>query len=469
MQTRSTEYRMKNDEYHGRHRCLLIFAAALLILASTGWAQEPPKGPSPSVRASDKADLYDIDASGTDLKFVLEALARRSGANIVVSPEITGEINAHLKQMSVDSILDYLSTVQGFKWEKTDGTYLVASKEKLAKPPAPVDAPPPTPAPDVLVWECKHVKAADLITTIGKLYPNLKTAEGPGALTPIMDSSQSGSGGSDTSGGSSTGSTSTTTSGTNSSGQQGNKIVLIGSKDELALAASLLTQLDVRRKQISIQVEITEINSTASKELGIQWSWNDATLTETAATGIGFGKFNKQPMTINATISALIEKGKANLLAQPNLSVLDGENAEILIGDRILYAKMVGTSQYGTPLYDKAEEKVGIYLQIAPRIAEDEVILTLYPQVSLVTSYLKTQAGDYPQISTREAKTTVSVKNGNTLAIGGLVQENEINNASKVPLLGDLPIIGQFFRHVKKSKDRTEIVIFLTPKIVEGA
>lgn len=90
-------------------------------------------------------NLYDIDASGTDVKCVLEALARRSGANIVVSPDITGSINAHLKQMTVDSILDYLSTVDGFKWQKSGSTYLVANKDRFVAPPAPVEAPPPAP------------------------------------------------------------------------------------------------------------------------------------------------------------------------------------------------------------------------------------------------------------------------------------------------------------------------------------
>ena len=86
--------------------------------------------------------------------------------------------------------------------------------------------------------------------------------------------------------------------------------------------------------------------------------------------------------------------------------------------------------------------------------------------MSLVTSYLKMKAVDYPQISTREARTTFSVKSGATLAIGGLIKDEEIKSADKIPLLGDLPIIGQFFRHNKNSKLRTEIVIFLTPKII---
>lgn len=436
----------------------IVLALALVLTCSgAGWGEEAA-GSLPSVRAADKPDLYDIDASGLDVRFVLEALARRSGANIVVSPDIAGEVNAHLKQVSVEAILDHLATVQGFKWEKSGGAYLVASKERFEKPQVEQPKPPPL-AHEVFVWECRHIKPVDLIALIEKLFPALRVAEGPGAVTPVLEAGQGITGSGSSSG-------SSESSAARDTGRS--RLVMIGERAELEKAKLLLAQLDVRRRQVEIEVMITEISSTANKELGIDWTWSDIALAETNDSGIGFGKFTKQGMAINGALSMLIKDGRANLLAQPNISVLDGECADILIGDRILYPKLVGYNQVGAPIYDKAEEKVGVYLQIAPRIAGGEdVVMTLYPQVSLVTGYLKTQAGDYPQISTREARTTVSVRNGATLAIGGLIRDNEISNASKIPILGDLPILGQLFRHNKKTRERTEIVIFLTPRVVE--
>lgn len=410
-----------------------------------------------------EAGVYDIDSSGTDIKYVLEALARRSGANIVVSPDIKGNVSVHLKQMTIDSILDNLATVNGFAWEKTGQTYLVAAKEKFVKP-APAKAPAQR---QTFIWQCRHSKPADLVTVITKLLPDVTAVEGPDMITPTLESSDSSTGLST----SSSSSDSTTSSSGSSSSQSvrsnSNALVLMGEPADIEQAKSILTQLDAPRKQVNIDVSITEINKTSSKELGTEWAWNEIGLTEdTSTSGIWFGKFSKEATNITATVSALIKNGNATLLAKPNISVLDNEYAEILIGDRILFPKLTGYNDNGIPIYDKDEEKVGIYLQIAPKIAGDsEIVLTLYPQVSLVTGYLK----DYPQISTREAKTTVSVKDGSTLAIGGLLQDNEINNYSKVPLLGDLPIIGSVFRHSKKTKERTEIVIFLTPKIVDGA
>lgn len=410
---------------------------------------------------------YDLDAAGVGIRFVLEALARRSGANIVVSPDVTGEVTAHLKQQPLDAILEQLAAVGGFAWRKDGATYLVANKDKLT----PLAGAGPKVAAQrvaaIEVWECRYIKPSDAASLIEKLLPEVKTAEGPASYTPTLDSNSPGLGGASGSYGAApaAGGASAPTSTRYTS----NRLVLMGEPTELERARELLRRLDVRRPQVNIDVAITEINSSAKKELGITWSWSDLILTESSSgSGIHFGNLNKEDMTFTATISALTANGVGDLLAQPNLSVVDGESASILIGDRLLYPKLVGYSSFGTPIYDKEEEEVGISLQIAPKVTGDgEIIMSLYPQVSLVTGYLKTQAGEYPQISTREARTTVSVKNGATVAIGGLLQSDEIKQKQKVPILGDLPIIGAFFRHSSTTRERTEIVIFLSPKIVE--
>ena len=409
---------------------------------------------------TDKVDLYDVDASGTDARAVLETLAKCSGANIIVSPDVQGEITAHMKQMPLDRILDYLSTVGGFAWQKSDDAYLIASKERLSKPEVPPDEIAP-PDPEVLVYWCRNVKPADAASTLAKLFPKIQVVEGPTVDTPRLTNTTSMLGTS----------TNQPSGQSSSSAPKTMQIVLMGDPEELAKAKAVLEQLDAGRQQVHINVAITEISNTASKELGLEWSFSDLVVSDPENTeGIGFGKFTKQGTTFTGTISALVKNGGANLLAQPNLSVVDAESANILIGDRLLFPKLVGYSQWGAPMYDKEEEQIGIYLQIVPKIVgKDEIMMTLYPQVSLVTAYLKTQAGDYPQISTREAKTTVLIKSGETLAIGGLLRDDTIQNLSKVPILGDLPIIGELFKRRKTTKERTEIVIFLSPTILSSA
>jgi type II secretory pathway component GspD/PulD (secretin) len=442
-------------------RCLpaLIGLSAVLVLtfpAVTFAELEQPVG-SALIRPASKPNVYEVNVSNEDVKFVLEMLSRESGANIVVSPEVTGKANVHLKAVTVEEMLDVLAKAQGLKWEKNGSTYLVGTREQFEKltPPAPA---PPAPEPETLVWECRNIRPADTAATLKALFTTLNVAEGPSSVTPLLPAkSGAGNGGGDAGG-------SADTAGKSNSA----KIIVFGPPAEVARARDLLKSLDVPRKQVSLQVSVTELSASGGKELGINWTWTDLALTESEVSGINFGKFTKSSMTVNAAVSALVKDGRAKLLAQPNISVIDNEKANILIGDRVLYPKLVGYSQVGTPIYDKEEEEVGIELQIAPKIAGDQIVLTLYPQVSLITGYLKTQAGDYPQISTREARTTVAVDNGATLAIGGLLRDNDIKNVSKVPLLSNLPILGQFFRQTKTTRERTEIVILVTPKIIDG-
>lgn len=429
---------------------------------------------TPLADGNKQSGRYDIDATGTDIRFVLEALARCSGANIVVSPDISGAITAHLKQSTVDEILAQFSLVQGFGWKKDNNTYLVASKDRFTEPPS-VKVEPKAPETTLFIWTCHYLKPSEAAATIRELFPNIKVSQGPGAITPVLDSYTSGltiAGSSANTGGSSD----TTPRGSSSTGSgqtansSSNSIVLIGTKSDIDKVKEALESLDVARSQVLIKVAIIEISNNAQRDLGITWSYSDIKLAETKTdSGIGFGTFKRENLAVSGSISALIKNGDAKLLAEPSISVLDSECASILIGDRILFPKLVGYSQAGTPIYDKEEERVGIYLRISARVANsNEVVMTVFPQVSLVTGYLKTQAGDYPQISTREARTTVSMKNNEPLIIGGLIRDNDIKDVSKVPLLGDLPIIGGFFRHTKTSKEHNEIVITLTPTI-QGA
>ena len=434
---------------------LLLALVSSLIYAEA----EKPKADKASADVTGTVSgegLFDIDATATDVKFVLEALARRSGANIVVSPDVSGEISAHVKQQSIESILDHLSTVQGLGWKKSGDTYLITTKDKLAKQ---VGEKPAPPEPETLVWKCRHTKPGDLVTMITKLYPDIKAAEGPSQSQPKLPATSASV---SALGGSTTGGTTTTTDANNTG-----SVILMGQSDDLNKARALLETLDDFPVQVSIDVAITEVNSGAGQNLGIDWSWSDLSIRESSPDGIGFGTFSRTGQSFTGTINALIENNSAKLLAQPNISVIDGADAQILIGDRILFPKLVGYNQIGAPIYDKDEERVGIYLQLAVRVTDDQILMTLYPQVSLVTKYLSTSAGSYPQISTREARTTVSVKDGTTLAIGGLLKENDIREGTKIPLLGELPIIGGLFRRNKTTTEHSELVIFLTPKIVK--
>lgn len=430
------------------------FFIAVIISGMGAWAEEAATSAN-GVKVY-RGGAYDIDAGNTDIRFVLEALARRSGTNIIISPDVTGNITARLSKLPVEDILTNLGTVHGFDWKKEGDTYIIT-----ARPKAEVVAAPAQPDRETCVWQCRYILPGDAAQSLAKLFPEMGVAEGPASASPELSSADTGIG--TLSGGEAGSSSDQSTSKKNN-----RTIIIMGKPTDVAQAKMILEQIDIPREQIAIDVTVAEVNRTSDNQAGFAWSWSSFVLKEQSNTsGIWFGKINKQPGSFTAEISALFKNGFANLLAQPNISVVDGESADILIGNRILFPKLVGYTEFGNPIFDKQEERVGIYLQIAPRVTgEDQIMLRLYPQVSLVTGYLKTQGGDYPQINTREARTTVSVKSGVTLAIGGLLKDDEIVNSSKVPILGDLPILGQFFKHNKKTTERTELVMFLTPRII---
>ncbi len=409
--------------------------------------------------------LHDLQAVNTEISDVLNALAIQSGKNIVVSSDVKGTITVQLKQVTFENALDYVVKMQGFAWRQEGSAYLVSKPETL-KSAFPDPVTPPVEKPDPVVTElysANYLSLDKLKETLGLVITGLTITPAPDTITPVLgtgsDRPYPGGGTSDD-GGSSAKTQRTSASQT---------LIIKGPKTSVQEALDLCRRLDTPRPQARVEAMILDVSENGLKELGIQWSWGELGLTEATPTPgvMQFGKFSRSGASIEATISALMTNGSARLLAKPNLSVIDAESASILIGDRLLYPILIGYTQLGTPIYDKEEEKVGIYLQVAPRIGADGYItLGIYPQVSTVTKYLETDVGSYPQISTRETQTTVRVKSGESIAIGGLFKEEEIRTMSGIPLLSDLPILGELFKYRKSNKTKSEIVIIITPQIL---
>lgn len=245
-------------------------------------------------------------------------------------------------------------------------------------------------------------------------------------------------------------------------------LVLIGEEDVLEKALALAARLDEKRAQVRIAVRITDISTQALKELGIRWNWSNYTVSETAASGINFGTFAHSPVSIDTALSALEKNDRSKLLAAPTLSLLDGERGFILIGERLLYPKLIGYTQAQTPIFDKAEERVGIYLQVAVHVASDgEITLSIYPQVSVVTGFLTVNGASYPQISTREQQTTIRVKPGGKIVVGGLLRDEDLHNIQRVPLLSRIPIFGELFTFRKRTRNQSELVVMITPELLK--
>jgi type II secretory pathway component GspD/PulD (secretin) len=409
-----------------------------------------------------KVKLYDVNAYQSDIAVVLNSLAQDADSSIVMAGGATGKVTVNLHQVPMETAIDYITKAAGLSYHQVGNTFVIGETKDI-QAAYPAAAGPSA----VAVYRCEHIKASDLVTSLESMYDKstLKVVLGAGSYAPDLDSSIEQA--ADQIKSSST--TSTTTSANSSNpGLETRMVILSGDPATVDQALTLAKELDIRRKQVKISVEITDISVDAAKDLGADWTFGNVSITENQPTGINFGTFTRSPLSVEATISALETKNLANLLETPTITLLDGGRGYILVGQRLLYPVLIGYTQAQTPIFDKAEENVGIYLQVAAEVGDDgDITMTIYPQVSEVTGYLTVNQASYPQISTREQQTTVRVHDGQQVVVGGLLQNDDVDNLQKVPGLSDIPFFGRLFANRSRTKTKNEVVIIITPQILK--
>ena len=187
-------------------------------------------------------------------------------------------------------------------------------------------------------------------------------------------------------------------------------------------------------------------------------------------TGYGIIQFGRGPTGIpfefyyGAKINALVTDGKAKILSRPNVTTIQGKEAVINVGSSVPVPKISSTNTATTTEIDYRD--AGIILKYTPRINSDGTITaTIHTEVSTPQYVADMQAYRF---NTRSADTTVTVRDGEPMVIGGLIGAEEEKSVSKIPFLGDLPILGALFRNYRKSKSESELVIFLTAHVLES-
>jgi type II secretory pathway component GspD/PulD (secretin) len=257
-------------------------------------------------------------------------------------------------------------------------------------------------------------------------------------------------------------------------------LLLRGTNEDVEEAIKALRMVDVAPKQMQIEAKVVETSPERAEEIGLKYGWDNfrfyergrgtpldptnysATSPETR--GLGFGQFTRAPWNIITTLSAMITRKEAKLLASPKISVLNDIDASIFIGDTLRFSTLASSSPTTGPVYTVVEVPVGIILLVHPRVNDDgNITLRVHPVVSTVTGFVN----GIPQTAAREAETVVRVKDGDTLVIGGLIRDEDIKQMQKIPLLGDLPLVGHLFRHNSRSSRRTEVMVFLTIRMMQ--
>jgi type II secretion system protein D len=303
-----------------------------------------------------------------------------------------------------------------------------------------------------------------------------------------------------------------------------NSLVITDIPTSLQMVAQVLNTLDVPTPQVLIETKIIETVLSDEERLGINWnlaaslqgaarpttfpfpqtgdpflrrfrptgqtaSESTTTTTATGATatatatdfpsaqqGLFFpfaerGLFTFGTLSFNqfqVVLQALQTRGETKALAAPSIATLDNEEAQIVIGSNVpvpTFTQNKQTGDFQITGYDNM--KTGVVLRVTPHVTQDRrILLDIHPQVSDVTRFVGDPRAQVPVTSTREADTRVEVKDGETVVIGGLIDEKDVVTRREVPLLGKIPYLGRLFRFNEKTKGRTDLLIFITAHIL---
>ena len=252
------------------------------------------------------------------------------------------------------------------------------------------------------------------------------------------------------------------------------QLIITGNPASVALARELLTRLDVPQKLVVLDTQILEVDETVAKDLGLSFpnpvisTTFSEVLPPNDASGnpqrlIGVQPIQRTPLSIGLQLNLLIRNDTARVLANPRITTVSGRTATIRAGDTIAVQTTAGGGAGTVATTQIQTFQTGVTLDITPIVnGDDDVSVTLHPSVNSETAIIN----GIPQISTRDTQTTVTLHESQTLIIGGLIQESSGRTTTKIPVLGDLPLIGKVFRENQVNSTRNELIITVTPHIV---
>ena len=284
-----------------------------------------------------------------------------------------------------------------------------------------------------------------------------------------------------------------------------NALVVTATQSDFAILEQVIRKLDVRRLQVYVEALIAEVDARTTQEIGVQFGIGDGVRADrrgvvgatnlgtnagtnlaevlanplAAGAGLSFGYVDgiitlpdgTEVYNLNALAKALEGQSDANVLSTPNILTMDNEEAEIVVGQNVpfitgSFSQISQGTAVENPFQTIQRRDVGLTLRIKPQITEGSAIkMEIFQEVSNVA--LRGEARDIVT-NTRSLSTTIVAENNQMVVLGGLIQDDLSNNVQKVPLLGDVPILGQLFRYKNRTRKKTNLLVFLRPQVIRG-
>ena len=410
-------------------------------------------------------------APGTDVTVVLRMLARLGDQDILIGQNVKGPISLHLTSIPWDQGFRGVLAAAGltYQWEgeilrvmTLDDMKHDLEMQKLEHEQRTVLAEQQKIDPlGMKVVKIKYASVTELAKSLQDLLSRTFAAERPvirGSVTVAEES---------------------------------NTLIIHAINDDMDKMMALVERLDRPKPQVLIQASIVEANQNTARELGIQWGLSysgiegdkvyavapgtgaggtyaanfPATLKDNAGMSIGFlgAEFGGGAL-LEMQLSALQEDGQIRILSNPSITTLDNETAHIESGEERAYRKTTGT---GNELdVSIAWKKAVLKLEVTPHVIDrDHLKMEITATKDSFDETKPESTGEFP-VNTKNAKTTVLIRNGETTVIGGLTQETEVEREFGIPVLKDIPLLGYLFRGSQKSSEFDETLIFITPQIL---
>ena len=395
-----------------------------------------------------------LEVENADLAQVLKEISRQVDTNIITYSEPAGKVSAKCSELSLDEALSYLLKGTDYTYKHENNIYIIGDK-----------------------------KNNSLVTS--KLI-RLKHIKSEGILDLFPDSLRKNS--------------------TIQIIKEQNALMVLGTNDIISELQNYLDQIDYPTPQILIEALVVDYNTSNIRDIGVMFGstnsipdslgWsntgqldlgiNNNGLFTTQLNGaylngplndignwLGVGNLGVLPSDFYVKIQALENQGKANIRSRPQIATLNGHPASISIGTTQYYilktvTPVNSTSSIVTQESERFEQvEANVKLSIVPWVsASGDVTVEITPEFKTPVGTLSSNVP--PTINTRVLDSTVRLKDGETIILGGLISENETSKVSKIPFLGDLPFIGKLFRTSSKSKVKTELMIYITPHVFYG-
>ena len=380
-----------------------------------------------------------LDVQGAEVETVLRSLSEFSGKNIVASKEVQGKVTLRLRNVPWRHALDIVLRAQGLGMIESGQTIVISNLDTLRK-------------------EEMDKRAAERAQE--ELLP-LATRIIPISYANAMEMSKAVE-------------KTLTKRGHIEVDARTNSLLVTDIDERLDKAESMIRSLDTRTPQVEIVARLVDVDHTATRSLGINWNLTNLDVFDAGAneavhitpdpiTGpAGTVKLGmvKTFGSLDAQLTALEVANKANIISNPRITTVNNREATVIVGQQIPLIVQDFAGNAVTQL-----TTIGIKLNVTPHInVGNKITMDVHPEVSDLSSQATVAGGII--INTTMADTRVMVNDGETAVIGGLIRSNESDNNRGVPVLMDIPLIGHLFRTSTKVRQKRELLIFLTPKII---